>query len=70
MLFISNIFSIHFQALIDIVNKQQQSKGPGSSSKRTYGVPHRKPEVQLKEKESPFDSINNIVANLMLNMTR
>ncbi len=76
---------LSFQALVDIVNKIHQALPPGKTGKRMYGPgglgtgSRVKGESTLtasdggatrQQDEKPFDGMNNIVANLMLNMTR
>ena len=65
---------------MDIVNKISQALPPGKTGKRTYGAGSRVKEdsslatskggATRERDERPFDSMNNIVANLLLNMTR
>ena len=71
-----------FQALVDLVNKINESVLPTKTGKRMYTTSG---SVQVKgdsaltssaggatkpKDERPFDGMNNVVANLLLNMTR
>ena len=58
---------IVFQALVDIVAKIEQSVG-SSKAGRCSAVTDRHGGATNQTK--PFDTMNNIVANLLLNMTR
>jgi tubulin epsilon len=68
------------QALTEIVNKISQAVPSGKTAKRTYGpgseVKHGSAimggdgGVAKVKEERPFDTMNNIVANLLLNLTR
>ncbi|XP_032817736.2 tubulin epsilon chain isoform X2 [Petromyzon marinus] len=62
------VLPIENQALVDIVNKINHAAALGKSvrSQTTLSSSHG----CLKGQEKPFDTMNNIVANLMLNMTR
>ena len=70
------------QALAEIVNKISQALPSGKTGKRTYGPAHGSEAMhgtaisaadgglaKVKD-ERPFDTMNNIVANLLLNLTR
>lgn len=60
-----------FQSLVDIVNKiKVMSHGtkPGLNIKRNSAVTSG--QEGLSGAEKPFDAMNNIVANLLLNITR
>ncbi|CAM9573899.1 unnamed protein product [Lampetra planeri] len=61
------VLPIENQALVDIVNKINHAAALGKSvrSQTTLSSSHG----CLKGQEKPFDTMNNIVANLMLNMT-
>ncbi|XP_055871361.1 tubulin epsilon chain-like isoform X2 [Biomphalaria glabrata] len=71
------VLPIENQALVDIVNKITQALPPTKSGKRVYGVsPAVKPDSALttgtavgSPEEKPFDKMNNLVANLLLNLT-
>nr|KAI8736756.1 tubulin epsilon chain-like [Biomphalaria glabrata] len=71
------VLPIENQALVDIVNKITQALPPTKSGKRVYGVsPAVKPDSALttgtavgSPEEKPFDKMNNMVANLLLNLT-
>ena len=68
------------QALAEIVSKVQvalpSTKGRGRSGgvavpvKASSAITGNDGSVIKKSEEKPFDSMNNIVANMMLNMTR
>lgn len=64
------------QALVDICHKVLDAvhhKGPGSSRAAAAVKPGSTvtmDEGRATDKEKPFDSMNSIVANLLLNMTR
>ena len=69
------------QALTSLVNKINQAIPPSKSGKRVYSsvTGDIKPGsaltagqggVTTARDEKPFDTMNNIVANMMLNMTR
>lgn len=62
---------MHLQSLVDIVNKiKHMSHGgkPGSVIKRDSTIISG--QGGLSGAEKPFDAMNNIVANLLLNITR
>ncbi|MEE6476056.1 hypothetical protein FKM82_010956 [Ascaphus truei] len=63
------VLPIENQSLVDIVNKidQMAYSGKLGSVKRNSLVTSNKGGV--KESEKPFDAMNNIVANLLLNLT-
>ena len=64
------------QALVDICHKVLEAvhhKGPGSGRAGAAVKPGSTvtmEEGRVTDKEKPFDSMNSIVANLLLNMTR
>lgn len=63
--------SLLLQSLVDIVNKIKQmshSGKPGSVIKRDSAIISGRGGLSGPEK--PFDAMNNIVANLLLNITR
>ena len=73
----------NMQALLDICHKVLRAvhKGPGSRAAVKLGSTVTKEEgcgssssgassATVTSKEKPFDSMNSIVANLLLNMTR
>ncbi|XP_064597116.1 tubulin epsilon chain-like [Liolophura sinensis] len=71
---------IENQALVDIVNKITQSIPSANTGKRTYGTVTGKVKtnsaicagqggITKPSDEKPFDTMNNIVANMLLNMT-
>ncbi|GAB1609133.1 tubulin epsilon chain-like, partial [Argonauta hians] len=70
------VLPIENQALVDIVSKIGRAVPCENSGKRTYsskavpntGICDSNPKLS-KLKQKPFDSMNNIVANLLLNMT-
>ncbi|XP_075940446.1 tubulin epsilon chain isoform X2 [Anarhichas minor] len=65
------VLPVENQSLVDIVNKiKQMSHGgrPGSAIKRDSAVISG--QGGLSGAEKPFDAMNNIVANLLLNITR
>ena len=65
---------------MDIVNKINAAAPPDRFGKRVYMDSDVKPGSQLstgeggvtaaRESEKPFDQMNNLVANLLLNLTR
>ena len=70
-----------FQALVSLVNRINQAIPPSKSGKRMYSsvggevkagsaITTSDGGVVKPANEKPFDSMNNIVANLLLNMTR
>lgn len=62
---------MRLQSLVDIVNKikhMSHSGKPGSAIKRDSAIVSGQGGVSGAEK--PFDAMNNIVANLLLNITR
>jgi len=70
-----------FQALGSLVNKINQALPPSKTGKRTYNtltgdakagsaITTSDGGVVKAANERPFDQMNNIVANLLLNMTR
>ena len=70
---------ISLQALVDIVNKIGQAVPSAKMGKRVFAASGVKSGSALTagdgglskpSDERPFDSMNNIVANLLLNMTR
>ncbi|BFZ11050.1 hypothetical protein BsWGS_14089 [Bradybaena similaris] len=72
------VLPIENQALIDIVGKITQAIPSSKTGKRVYGSSAMKAESALsagdggvakKTDERPFDKMNNLVANLLLNMT-
>ncbi|CAL1535064.1 unnamed protein product [Lymnaea stagnalis] len=72
------VLPIENQALVDIVNKITQAIPSTKTGKRVYSHPVVKTESALtagtsgvvsSSKERPFDKMNNLVANLLLNMT-
>ena len=74
---LSPSFPLSFtQALVDICHKVLDAvhhKGPGSSRAGAAVKPGSTvtmDEGRVTDKEKPFDSMNSIVANLLLNMTR
>ena len=69
--------------MVDIVNKIQQALPPDKYGKRVYGGQAAGSRVKVdsalsaseggitkKSEEKPFDGMNNLVANMLLNMTR
>lgn len=73
------VLPIENQALVDIVNKIGQSVPSAKLGKRVYNASGVKAGSAIIDgegglskasDEKPFDSMNNIVANLLLNMTR
>lgn len=73
------VLPIENQALVDIVNKIGQSVPSAKLGKRVYAASGVKAGSAISDgegglskasDEKPFDSMNNIVANLLLNMTR
>ncbi|XP_048452892.1 tubulin epsilon chain isoform X3 [Rhincodon typus] len=58
-------------SLIDIVNKINQMANSGKSAN---AIKHQSTLIsgqsKVKQQEKPFDAMNNIVANLLLNLTR
>lgn len=73
------VLPIENQALVDIVNKIGQSVPSAKLGKRVYNASGVKAGCAIIDgdgglskasDEKPFDSMNNIVANLLLNMTR
>lgn len=77
------VLPVENQALADIVNKILLALPPGNTGKRTFGagltpLSRVKPESALSaseggvskgKNEKPFDGMNNVVANLLLNLT-
>ncbi|XP_074642153.1 tubulin epsilon chain-like isoform X2 [Tubulanus polymorphus] len=66
------VLPVENQALVDIVNKIQQAVPTSKTGKKTYGPNTGNlsgvGDKKMKD-EKPFDTMNNIVANLLLNMT-
>lgn len=66
------------KALTDICQKISQAQSTSSGGKRTYtsqgktgsSLKSSKGSVTKTTEEKPFDAMNNIVANLLLNLTR
>ena len=69
------------QALVSLVNKINQAIPPTKTGKRVYSsitgdvkpgsaISGGEGGITAPKDERPFDTMNNIVANLMLNMTR
>ncbi|CAG5127089.1 unnamed protein product, partial [Candidula unifasciata] len=71
------VLPIENQALIDIVGKITQAIPSSKTGKRVYGSSVKSDSalsagdggVAKKADERPFDQMNNLVANLLLNMT-
>ncbi|ESP03419.1 hypothetical protein LOTGIDRAFT_224456 [Lottia gigantea] len=70
------VLPVENQALVDIVNKISQAIPSGKTGKRVYSTSNIKTDSTLTaidnttcRDEKPFDAMNNIVANLLLNMT-
>ncbi|XP_076456635.1 tubulin epsilon chain-like [Babylonia areolata] len=73
------VLPVENQALTEIVNKISQALpstrtgkrtyGPGSEVKQGSGITGGEGGVARGKDERPFDSMNNIVANLLLNLT-
>ena len=62
-----------FQALLDICAKVSKATHPRSSqsaAKTGSGITDRGGARPSQREGKPFDSMNNIVANLLLNLTR
>ncbi len=74
-----NFFCL-LQALVDIVNKIYQALPPDKFGKRVFGSNVRVKKasaltasegcVTRPSAEKPFDGMNNVVANMLLNLTR
>ncbi|XP_020392795.1 tubulin epsilon chain isoform X2 [Rhincodon typus] len=64
------VLPIENQSLIDIVNKINQMANSGKSAN---AIKHQSTLIsgqsKVKQQEKPFDAMNNIVANLLLNLT-
>ncbi|XP_059501353.1 tubulin epsilon chain isoform X2 [Stegostoma tigrinum] len=64
------VLPIENQSLIDIVNKINQMANSGKSAS---AIKHQSTLIsgqsKVKQQEKPFDAMNNIVANLLLNLT-
>lgn len=76
--FIDN-YEVFLQALVDIVNKIGNAIPSTKTGKKTFFPTDVKTGSAINtgdggltksSEEKPFDSMNNIVANLLLNMTR
>ena len=64
------LFLAHMQALIDICLKVSKAVGTGKISvKSSVNATGRGQAVGWIPREKPFDAMNNIVANLLLNLT-
>ncbi|XP_005103226.1 tubulin epsilon chain [Aplysia californica] len=70
------VLPIENQALVDIVNKISQAAPPTRPGKRVFSEHAVKPDSALStgaggvvKDEKPFDQMNNLVANLLLNLT-
>ncbi|ELT88580.1 hypothetical protein CAPTEDRAFT_218781 [Capitella teleta] len=78
------VLPVENQALVDIVNKITQSLPPDKFGKRTFGASSGLTGSRVKadsvlttseggvtkeKDEKPFDTMNNIVANMLLNLT-
>ena len=75
---------ISFQALVDIVNKINKALPPEKYGKKVFGsssvsgirvkkgsaLTTSEGGVTKPSQEKPFDGMNNVVANMLLNMTR
>jgi tubulin epsilon len=76
------IYSYYPQALVDLVNKISLAVPSTKTGKRVYttssvsgvtpgsAITASDGGVTKATNEKPFDSMNNIVANMLLNMTR
>ena len=60
--------SFHTQALLDICLRISKALNMGQGSAKS-AVSTKKGAVSEAGREKPFDTMNNIVANLLLNLT-
>ncbi|KAE8602666.1 hypothetical protein XENTR_v10014076 [Xenopus tropicalis] len=63
------VLPIENQALVDIVNKINQMANTGKLGNVKSNSLLTSNKGGIKENEKPFDAMNNIVANLLLNLT-
>lgn len=61
------VIPVENQRLAQIVGKVQEAAGPGASSRKLGSVINGAGGVEKSDR--PFDAMNNVVANMLLNLT-